>query len=722
MSGGPRLPYARLQLLSLLALALVPLLIFSLVIGGRLYMLVNSDADQATERTLDAVAAVVQERQQQLSDATKSYATWDAFRTSAAAMDREWLKTEVFDFVIAQGVADAALLRVGDQRASSGDDSLVAAVSAQIDESWAGQPLAVMFGRPDGVYELAMWPVDVPGATASTPAVLAFAKRLDERFVSQAKAMTGWDVAVAGTDGSISVASRLEPFDKLGTPDGGSGSGGVASSHWTRQSNGQTGGSRPLGGADGQPVGAIMVATDLGALGDIPQQLLQLLGLLLVPTIVGALLISLLLSIRIRSRLQVLERGVAAVAAGDLSVRLPTRDRDGFERLASSHNRLAAALERRDRTLAKLLDAVASLYPHEGVAGVAQGGVAAARDIFGLGWCALRSVDGAMIAADPPAGGSDPVGDIEIAHGDEAWRFVWGGTPEGWSAADADLLELYANQLASTLRDAESYERAANRARSLRRSYRLQADFLRGVSHNLQSPLSAIVGLSDDLRNESRLTYGARRRVDVINGQAHRLSRLVKQLLTMSRLEAGTLEVEAELCSVEPIVRRAWRAQNSDREFELRNEAFGALAVADPQALEQVLWILLDNAIRYAPNGPIRVHVSVAARPVHRRAANPPGGAVAAAQSARPARGEPEGELHIRVQDEGPGVPAAEQRAIFRRFQRGSTSAGQEGTGLGLDVARGLLRAMNGRITYEPGPVGATFVVTIPAEVSVAPS
>jgi signal transduction histidine kinase/HAMP domain-containing protein len=701
-AGAPRrITYAQLQLLSLLALALLPLLVFSIVVGGRLYFLVNTNANQATEQALKAAASVVSERQQQLSDVARSYATWDAFGSNAAAMDRAWLQSEVFDFAVAQGSADAALLKVGNQEASGGG-ALVAAIDAEVERLWDGRPVATMFARPDGVYLLAIWPVALPASASSPTGVLAFAKRLDEPFVSQAKAMTGWDVAVAGADGRISVASRLEPFSQLGLPAAGDSGSAAAPSHWTRQANGQMGGSTPLAGSDGQAVGALVVATDLGVLGDISDQVLVLFGVILVPTVLVALLLSLFLSIRIRARLQTVERGIAAVTAGDLSVRLPTEGRDGFQRLASSHNRLAAALERRDRTLSHLLEAIAALSPYEGVGRVARDGVAAATRIFGLLWCELRTSEGAVVATTAAVQRADQAGEAEIGRGDQNWRLAWGGLPEGWSHADGGLLELYAEQLGSALGDAAAYERAESQTRSLRRSYHLQADFLRGVSHNLQSPLNAIVGLSDDLRSEPGLEPGAIRRAEVIHHEAQRLHRLVRQLLTMSRLEAGTLEVEAEPCAVEPVIRLAWRALRSEREFELRSEAEGALALADRQSLEQVLWILFDNAVRYAPAGPVRVRVSVAQR------------GRGAARGTAP-------EILIRVQDEGPGVPAAETKTIFRRFQRGSTSAGREGTGLGLDVARGLVKAMNGRIVYEPGPIGATFLVALPAELAVAP-
>jgi signal transduction histidine kinase len=127
------------------------------------------------------------------------------------------------------------------------------------------------------------------------------------------------------------------------------------------------------------------------------------------------------------------------------------------------------------------------------------------------------------------------------------------------------------------------------------------------------------------------------------------------------------------------------------------------LAVGDPAAVEQVLWILLDNAVTYAPAGPVRVIIE----------------ARAAESLGRDTAGM---EIVVRVADEGPGVAAADRSRIFGRFERGSSVDGREGTGLGLDVARGLLRTMGGRVWLEPGDgPGATFAFALPAELVSGP-
>jgi len=119
--------------------------------------------------------------------------------------------------------------------------------------------------------------------------------------------------------------------------------------------------------------------------------------------------------------------------------------------------------------------------------------------------------------------------------------------------------------------------------------------------------------------------------------------------------------------------------------------------------VEQVLWILLDNAVTYAPAGPVRVIIEA-------RAAEHPG---------RDTTGM---ELVVCVADEGPGVVVADRSRIFGRFERGSTAGAREGTGLGLYVARGLLRAMGGRVWLEPGDgPGATFAFALPAELVSGP-
>ena len=252
-------------------------------------------------------------------------------------------------------------------------------------------------------------------------------------------------------------------------------------------------------------------------------------------------------------------------------------------------------------------------------------------------------------------------------------------TGRDWSEADQSLFDVFARLLRAAIDDAAVHARTLDRVDRLDRLTRLQGDFLRGVSHNLQAPLTNIVVVADELATADGTDAHAREGVGVILSQADRLARLVGQLLTLSRLESGTLRVEAEPVAPEPIIRRVWNSLGSDRPFRIDDRSAGMVAVADRAALEQVAWMLLDNALKYAPSGVIAVTLE------------------AADQDER---------IAITVWDEGPGIVPEERARVFRRFERGSTSEGLEGTGLGLDVARGLVRAMGGTIRYVPAPNG----------------
>ncbi|MHB8399917.1 MAG: sensor histidine kinase, partial [Candidatus Limnocylindrales bacterium] len=386
---------------------------------------------------------------------------------------------------------------------------------------------------------------------------------------------------------------------------------------------------------------------------------------------------------------------------GDLTTRLPEGDRDEIERLAGSHNRLAATLERRDLMIWASAETIEQLRPELGAERLGADGVEAARRIFGLEAAWLQTVDGAVVAAAPPHATPTPEPNVRaslLPQGSDLRLEGRAANPASWSAADRSLFELYARELGVVIRDAGLFASATRRAERLGRINRLQQSFLQAIGHNLRSPLTRILMMSDDLRTFPEPGPMTHTRAESIHADAERMSRLVEQLLTLSRLDAGAYEPIAEPLAVAALARRAWEALATGRPFEIVDRSSGALAVADRAAVEQVLWILLDNAVTYAPTGPVRVTLE----------------AHAAEHHGHDIKGT---ELVVRVMDEGPGVVAADRARIFGRFQRGLTADAREGTGLGLYVARGLLRAMGGRVWLEPGDgPGATFAFTLPAE------
>jgi signal transduction histidine kinase len=230
-------------------------------------------------------------------------------------------------------------------------------------------------------------------------------------------------------------------------------------------------------------------------------------------------------------------------------------------------------------------------------------------------------------------------------------------------------------------------------------------DFLRGVSHNLQTPLARIRAYSDQLAAET-----PDRRLGIIAEQSDRLSRMVRQLLTVSRLDSGVLHPVPEVFAPAGLVRRAWEALGATGvPFSLDDRSGGWLALADPDQVDQVIWGLLDNAVKYGGGTPITVSVELA-----------------------PGDG---GTLRLRVADAGPGIAEIDRARLFERYARGSLPSA-EGTGLGLYVSRELARANGGELALEqpqavPGdpraggatasagsaqPAGATFILTLPAE------
>jgi signal transduction histidine kinase len=212
-------------------------------------------------------------------------------------------------------------------------------------------------------------------------------------------------------------------------------------------------------------------------------------------------------------------------------------------------------------------------------------------------------------------------------------------------------------------------------------------DFLRGVSHNLQTPLTSIRAYAEQLGEAQ-----PDRRLGIIAEQAERLSRMVRQLLTVTRLESGALKPRTEVVSLSTRARKAWEALGVDEvPFALDDQAAGWLAVADTDQLDQVLWALLDNAVKYGAGSPVRA-------------------AIAVDEAARRVR--------LTISDSGPGIVEGDRDRLFTRFARGHEAETDGGSGLGLYVSRELCRAMGGELVLEPAASsrGAAFMIDLPGE------
>ena len=229
----------------------------------------------------------------------------------------------------------------------------------------------------------------------------------------------------------------------------------------------------------------------------------------------------------------------------------------------------------------------------------------------------------------------------------------------------------------------------------LREQERARGAFVTTASHELRTPLASLTVLLDtvrrDLEGPAPDVAGARDSAARAEAQAERVSVLAGELLDLSRIDAG-LGLREEPVQLPEVVDAvvadfADRAAAAGRRVDVAGVR-AATARADPGSVARILGILLDNALRHAPDGPV-VEVTTAAR----------------ADGAE-----------LRVRDHGPGVPPGERDAIFGRFARGDATT-TPGFGLGLAIARELARSMHGDLVVgapADGAGGAVFVLSLP--------
>jgi PAS domain S-box-containing protein len=223
----------------------------------------------------------------------------------------------------------------------------------------------------------------------------------------------------------------------------------------------------------------------------------------------------------------------------------------------------------------------------------------------------------------------------------------------------------------------------------------MKSEFVANVSYGLRTPLTSIYGFAETLLREDVLFEEDERRtfLGYIASEAQRLTAIVDALLNVARLDAGDLQMQLVPIDVRTVVsevvtgvQETAAVNGHDFVVDLPSEPLDA--AADRDKLRQILANLLDNAIKFSPGGGT---VTVVAR-------------------------RKSGAVEVRVADRGPGIPAAERARIFRKFYRGDFARDRPGgTGLGLFIAEGLVKAMGGRIwvdSEEGG--GSSFAFELP--------
>jgi two-component system sensor histidine kinase KdpD len=257
------------------------------------------------------------------------------------------------------------------------------------------------------------------------------------------------------------------------------------------------------------------------------------------------------------------------------------------------------------------------------------------------------------------------------------------------SAEQMQFLEVFANQTALAI-ERIAAQRAAELAQIEIQAEKMRSSLLSAVSHDLRTPLASITGAASTLRSQGeRLEKETRDELlDSIADEAERLSRLVSNLLDMTRLEAGP-ELRRDLYPPEEIVGSALHRlerQLEGREVTTHLPETLPMVYADDVLLGQVFVNLLENAIRYSPEGtPIEVAAEATAIAVT-----------------------------LEVRDRGPGIPVGEEQLIFEKFYRGKANDAR-GVGLGLAICRAIVEAHQGTIAaYNRAGGGAVFRICLP--------
>ncbi|AZG12885.1 sensor histidine kinase KdpD [Cupriavidus pauculus] len=276
-------------------------------------------------------------------------------------------------------------------------------------------------------------------------------------------------------------------------------------------------------------------------------------------------------------------------------------------------------------------------------------------------------------------------------------RGVLAVEPSAWHALARPELRRQADVFATLVAIAIErlhYVDVAQRALLSIESERLRSSLLAAVSHDLRTPLTGLLGMAETLQRASPpLPPAAAETVAALHAQARRMRTMVVNLLDMARLQQHDVALQRGWQSLEELVGAALASMRDTlRGHRVQVDDLSALPLVECDAVlvERVLCNLFENAAKYTP----------------------PGSTIRVSGEATGAPGD--GEVRLVVADDGPGVPAGQERRIFEKFTRGERESATAGVGLGLAVCEAIVQAHGGRIWVEPGRPGARFVMALP--------
>ncbi len=396
-----------------------------------------------------------------------------------------------------------------------------------------------------------------------------------------------------------------------------------------------------------------------------------------------SLLLGYLASYFIARRLKRIERSAEAIAGGDLTATVAVTIEDEIGQLAATFNIMAVRLRgvfaqveyERDRVEVLLNDL------SEGVIGLSDEGTVTIANPASAELLDEPVPVGAALDETFPADVAEAWHESRREDETQAVVFVHGErTLEATTypvAGAADFTSIV------VLRDVTSQARLE----------RARRDLIANASHEFKTPLFSLAGFLE-LIDEGNVNADEQREfLQLMRQQVDRLRNLAVSMLDLSRVEAGSIEVQPEDVDLEAVARSVldeFQVQAQAKALTLAvDDGEAVTAWCDEQRLAQVLRALIDNAVKFSPRG----------------------------SSVRVASSAEASWATIVVSDDGPGIPAAELEHVFERFHRGSEErATTSGAGLGLSIARELTEMMGGRISADSGGGGASFSVRLPRE------
>jgi signal transduction histidine kinase len=284
-----------------------------------------------------------------------------------------------------------------------------------------------------------------------------------------------------------------------------------------------------------------------------------------------------------------------------------------------------------------------------------------------------------------------------------------------FSKREVELVTTFARQSAVAIENARLFHETEDKGRQLEIASKHKSQFLASMSHELRTPLNAIIGFSEVMLDPNLGPLPAEEQQEFLTNiltSGKHLLRLINDILDLSKIEAGKMEIHPEAVSLVEMIEGVLgtvKPLATKKQVSVKSVLAANLppAWADPPRLKQILYNLLSNAIKFTPASG---HVTVKARTVDLSTSQ-------VVDSSRPVD-SPRGWLEVSVSDTGIGIPAKDLERIFEEFEQVADPGRprQEGTGLGLALVKRLVEMHGGRIRVASAPgQGSTFTFLIPA-------